>query len=38
MSDFYQNGVLTNFHNLTRRSVESLEEEMVRFAQNEKWG
>ncbi|QJT81464.1 glycosyl transferase [Kosakonia sp. MUSA4] len=38
MSDFYQNGVLTNFHNLTRRSVESLEEEMVRFAQKRKMG
>ena len=38
MSDFYQNGVITNFHNLTHRSVESLEKEMVRFARNAKWG
>jgi len=38
MSDFFQNGVITNFHNLTHRSVESLEKEMVRFARKRKMG
>lgn len=38
MSDFYQNGVITNFHNLTHRNVESLEKEMVRFARKRKMG
>ncbi|MDH2434640.1 glycosyl transferase [Pokkaliibacter sp. MBI-7] len=32
MSDFYQNGIITNFHNLTRRPVEALEADLVRFA------
>ena len=38
MSDFYQNGVITNFHNLTQRSVESLEKEMGVSRVNAKWG
>lgn len=38
MSDFYQNGVITNFHNLTRRSVASLEQEMVQFARRRRMG
>jgi len=32
MSDFFQNGVITNFHNLTGRSVESLEKDLVQFS------
>ncbi|MFP8967709.1 glycosyl transferase [Pokkaliibacter sp. CJK22405] len=32
MSDFYQNGIITNFHNLTRRPVEALEADLVKFS------
>ena len=32
MGDFYQNGIVTTLHNLTRRPVEELEEELVRFS------
>jgi len=32
MSDFYQNGIITNFHNLTRRPVEDLEKDLVSFS------
>jgi len=32
MGDFYQNGVITNFHNLTKRSVEELEKELMYFS------
>lgn len=32
MSDFHQNGIITDFHNLTRRPVEALEDDLVRFA------
>jgi len=32
MSDFYQNGILTNFHNLTRRPTEELEKELLGFS------
>ncbi|BCQ44308.1 hypothetical protein ERHA55_18350 [Erwinia rhapontici] len=38
MSDFYQNGVITNFHNLTGRSVETLEKDLVRFSRKRKMG
>ncbi|CAK9885306.1 MAG: Glucosyl-3-phosphoglycerate synthase [Candidatus Erwinia impunctatus] len=38
MSDFYQNGVITNFHNLTQRSVASLESELVHFSARRKMG
>lgn len=38
MSDFYQNGVITNFHNLTRRSNEDIEQQMVQFAAKRKMG
>ena len=38
MSDFFQNGVITNFHNLTGRSTEALESEMVQFARKRKMG
>ena len=32
MGDFYQNGIITNFHNLTRRSVDDLERELTGFS------
>lgn len=32
MGDFYQNGVITNFHNLTKRSIEDLEKELLYFS------
>lgn len=32
MSDFYQNGIITNFHNLARRPVEELEKELISFS------
>ncbi|MAY03930.1 MAG: glycosyl transferase [Gammaproteobacteria bacterium] len=32
MGDFYQNGVITTLHNLSRRPVEELEEELLEFA------
>lgn len=32
MSDFYQNGIITNFHNLTRRSIEDLERDLKSFS------
>ncbi|KPK52203.1 MAG: glycosyl transferase [Thiotrichales bacterium SG8_50] len=32
MGDFYQNGIITNFHNLTKRPVEELERELVGFS------
>ncbi len=32
MGDFYQNGIITNFHNLTRRPVEELEHELLSFS------
>ena len=32
MSDFYQNGIITNFHNLSDRPVEDLEKELVAFS------
>ncbi|CAM3831983.1 glycosyl transferase [Vreelandella rituensis] len=38
MSDFHQNGLITDFHNLTRRPVESLEEELVQFSRRRPMG
>ncbi|ASK36242.1 glycosyltransferase family protein [Alloalcanivorax mobilis] len=38
MSDFYQNGIITNFHNLNQRSVEELEQDLVRFARRRPMG
>jgi len=38
MSDFFQNGTVTTFHNLTDRSVESLEEDLVRFSKTRPLG
>lgn len=32
MSDFYQNGIITNFHNLSKRPVEELEKELISFS------
>jgi len=32
MGDFYQNGIITNFHNLTKRPVDALEKELVSFS------
>lgn len=31
MGDFYQNGIVTNLHNLSRRPVENLEQELMSF-------
>ncbi len=38
MSDFHQNGVITDFHNLTRRPVEELERELCQFAKRRPMG
>ncbi len=38
MSDFHQNGVITDFHNLTRRPVEALEQELSQFANRRPMG
>ncbi|MGE4534448.1 glycosyl transferase [Halomonas sp.] len=32
MSDFHQNGIITDFHNLTRRPLEALEADLVGFS------
>ena len=32
MGDFYQNGVVTTLHNLSQRSVEELEKELIEFS------
>ncbi|MDI5986250.1 glycosyl transferase [Halomonas sp. M4R5S39] len=32
MSDFHQNGIVTDFHNLTRRPLAELEADLVRFS------
>ena len=34
MGDFYQNGIITNFHNLTQRPVEALEKELIGFSKH----
>ncbi|SHI11201.1 glycosyltransferase family protein [Ferrimonas marina] len=33
MADYYQNGIITTLHNLTRRPVEEMEAELCRFSQ-----
>ncbi|QDP02396.1 glycosyl transferase [Thalassotalea sp. PS06] len=33
MGDFYQNGIITTLHNLSRRPVEDMEEELKEFSQ-----
>src|SRR6056300_1594983 len=32
MGDFYQNGVITTLHNLSKRPVEDLEQELIQFS------
>ena len=32
MGNFYQNGIITTLHNLTRRPLAEIEEELVRFS------
>lgn len=38
MSDFHQNGIIANFHNLTDRNVKELETELIGFAKKRKMG
>lgn len=38
MSDFFQNGTVTTFHNLTDRPVEALEKELIGFSQTRPLG
>ena len=38
MGDFYQNGIVTTLHNLTRRPVESLERELLSFSKTRPMG
>lgn len=38
MADFYQNGIVTTLHNLSRRPVESIEEELLQFSKKRPMG
>lgn len=38
MSDFFQNGTVTTFHNMTRRPVEAMEDELCQFGQQRPLG
>ncbi|MDX1346825.1 MAG: glycosyl transferase [Thiomicrorhabdus chilensis] len=38
MSDFFQNGTVTTFHNITDRPVEDLEKELCKFSQQKPLG
>lgn len=38
MSDFFQNGIITTFHNLTDRPVEELEKELINFSETRPLG
>lgn len=38
MADFYQNGIVTTLHNLTDRSHDDLEQELLKFAKNRPMG
>jgi len=38
MADFYQNGIITTLHNLSRRPVEDLESELVGFSRSRPMG
>ncbi len=38
MADFYQNGIVTTLHNLSRRPVESIEDELIGFAKKRPMG
>ena len=33
MGDFYQNGIVTTLHNLSQRSTDALETELLRFSE-----
>lgn len=38
MADFYQNGIITTLHNLTRRPVEEMEKELCEFSEKRPLG
>ena len=38
MADFYQNGLFTNFHDLSKRSTADLEQELIAFSKRRKMG
>ncbi|MGI2168942.1 glycosyl transferase [Shewanella sp. MF05960] len=38
MADFYQNGIVTTMHNLTRRTHEELEQDLLKFAKTRPLG
>ena len=38
MADFYQNGVVTTLHNLSKRSHESLEQDLLKFTKQRPLG
>ncbi|MGP1719241.1 glycosyltransferase family protein [Shewanella frigidimarina] len=38
MADFYQNGIVTTMHNLTRRSHEELEQDLIKFSKTRPLG
>ena len=38
MGDFYQNGIVTTLHNLSRRPVEELERELLEFSRKRPLG
>ena len=38
MADFYQNGIVTTLHNLTRRPVEELDQELLSFSEKRPLG
>ncbi|WP_068545849.1 glycosyl transferase [Thalassotalea crassostreae] len=38
MSDFYQNGIITTLHNLTKRPVEVVEKELLEFSEKRPMG
>ena len=38
MSDFFQNGTVTTFHNLTDRPIEDLEADLIKFSKNKPLG
>jgi len=38
MSDFYQNGIVTNLHNLRSQHPENLEKELIEFSKSGGFG
>ena len=38
MSDFHQNGLITNFHNLKTRSLENMEREVYKISRDKPIG